>query len=68
MGSLLPFCRTHSARGTPDQEPWSFGEKTEKIAQKYIKLRYQLMPYLYTWMRHACLTGMINDEFSLIFH
>lgn len=45
---LLPFCRTHTAEGTPDQEPWSFGTDVENIARKHINLRYQLLPYIYS--------------------
>ena len=31
-----------------DQEPWSFGEEYTKIIKKFIELRYQLLPYIYT--------------------
>ncbi len=45
---LFPFCRTHTAQDTPDQEPWSFGPQVEAIARQYISLRYKLLPYLYS--------------------
>lgn len=48
VGSMLPFCRTHTAQGTDDQEPWSFGTEVEAIARQYIGLRYQLLPYIYS--------------------
>ena len=51
MAAFHPFCRTHSAGndvGAEPQEPWSFGSKYEFIARKYIQLRYQLLPYIYT--------------------
>ncbi|MGC8637683.1 MAG: TIM-barrel domain-containing protein [Athalassotoga sp.] len=48
MGAFFPFFRNHSAIGTARQEPWSFGEKIEEIAKKYIRLRYELFPYIYT--------------------
>lgn len=51
LGSLLPFCRVHSAINTPNQEPWSFGEEAERISRKFLELRYQLLPYIYTWTR-----------------
>ncbi|MFV9568732.1 glycoside hydrolase family 31 protein [Thermoanaerobacter mathranii] len=44
---FTPFLRVHSAIGTKDQEPWSFGKKAEDISRKYIKMRYELLPYLY---------------------
>jgi len=31
-----------------DQEPWSFGKKTEAISKAAVELRYQLMPLMYT--------------------
>lgn len=45
-----PFMRTHSASNETDfnQEPWSFGAKYEHIARKFIRLRYHLLPYIYT--------------------
>ncbi len=48
LGAVLPYYRNHSAIGTVNQEPWSFGEKLERINRKYIRLRYRLLPYLYT--------------------
>ncbi|EFC50504.1 glycoside hydrolase [Naegleria gruberi] len=49
FGSIFyPYCRSHTDKFTIQQEPWSFGEQVEAISKKFIKLRYQLMPYLYT--------------------
>ncbi|KAG2385915.1 hypothetical protein C9374_003064 [Naegleria lovaniensis] len=49
FGSVFyPYCRTHTDKFTIQQEPWSFGEEVEAISKKFIRLRYQLMPYLYT--------------------
>ncbi len=47
-GILYPFCRGHSAAGTSPHEPWAFGERVERIARAYLRLRYRLLPYLYT--------------------
>jgi alpha-glucosidase len=58
LGIFYPFVRNHSAKGTTPQEPWAFGEETEKIIKKYIELRYQLIPYLYTLTWEAILTGI----------
>lgn len=43
-----PFCRTHSSGDHGDQEPWAFGENITDIVRKFIEIRYQLLPYLYT--------------------
>ncbi|MES2656143.1 MAG: glycoside hydrolase family 31 protein [Bacteroidota bacterium] len=50
LAAFHPFFRTHSAGNETkiDQEPWSFGSKYEYIIKKFIHLRYQLLPYMYT--------------------
>lgn len=47
LGAFTPLFRTHTHYGSPDQEPWSYGEEYEAINKKIIQLRYQLMPYIY---------------------
>ncbi len=48
-GLLYPFMRTHySHEEMEKQEPWSFGTEVEDICRRYLKLRYQLMPTLYS--------------------
>lgn len=58
MGAFFPFFRNHSALGTHRQEPWSFGPETEAIVTRYIRLRYTLMPYLYSVFRESATTGL----------
>jgi len=48
LGVFHPFCRTHSSGDHGDQEPWSFGDEVVNITRKFVELRYQLLPYLYT--------------------
>ena len=48
FGVFHPFCRTHSSGDHGEQEPWSFGEEVIDITRKFVNLRYQLLPYLYT--------------------
>ena len=48
LGVFHPFCRVHSSGDHGDQEPWSFDSEVTKIVRKFIELRYQLLPYLYT--------------------
>ena len=58
VGAFFPFSRAHSAKGTDDQEPWSFGRETETAARIALQRRYRLMPYLYTTFRQAHLSGL----------
>jgi len=41
-----------------DAEPWSFGEEVEAIARNYLKLRYRLLPYLYSTFRDSSQGGL----------
>jgi alpha-glucosidase len=52
--ALLPFFRTHSAIDVPRREPWSFGEEYARANRATIRLRYRLLPVLYTaFHQHA---------------
>ncbi len=44
--TFLPIFRTHGSRNA--NEVWSYGKQAEPILSKYLKLRYQLMPYIYS--------------------
>lgn len=48
LGIFHPFCRVHSSGDHGDQEPWSFDSDITDIVRKFIELRYELLPYLYT--------------------
>jgi len=48
LGVFHPMMRVHSSGDHGEQEPWSFSDETTDIARKFIELRYQLLPYLYT--------------------
>ncbi|MBG6063092.1 alpha-glucosidase [Flavobacterium sp. CG_9.1] len=48
LGVFHPFCRTHSSGDHGDQEPWAFDDEVINITRKFVNLRYQLLPYLYT--------------------
>ncbi|WP_394749724.1 glycoside hydrolase family 31 protein [Spongiimicrobium salis] len=48
LGVFHPFCRVHSSGDHGDQEPWSFDNEVTDIVRKFIEIRYQLLPYLYT--------------------
>jgi alpha-glucosidase len=55
---LAPFCRNHKVIDGYDQEPWRFGKYYEDIIRRYLKLRYQLLPFLYTTLEEAHRTGV----------
>ncbi|MCI8624480.1 MAG: glycoside hydrolase family 31 protein [Provencibacterium sp.] len=54
-GVFCPLFRTHGTR--PDNEPWSFGEEAEETIVSYIRLRYRLMPYIYSCARAVTESG-----------
>ncbi|MGO9272589.1 MAG: glycoside hydrolase family 31 protein [Terriglobia bacterium] len=56
-GVLTPFCWTHSG-GPGNLEPWAFGNRLEEINRNSIKLRYHLLPYIYTAFWEAAETGV----------
>jgi alpha-glucosidase len=58
LGVFYPFFRVHSAVNTSRQEPWSFGSRYEKIIVDYIRLRYKLLPYIYSIFKEAVDNGI----------
>nr|WP_246206036.1 glycoside hydrolase family 31 protein [Fulvivirga aurantia] len=48
LATFHPFFRTHSSGDHGDKEPWQFEDKYLSIVRRFIELRYELMPYLYT--------------------
>jgi alpha-glucosidase len=58
VGAFNPIYRDHTAKGTADQEPWVHGPEHEMIRRRYIELRYQLLPYIYTGMEELTRTGL----------
>lgn len=66
LGAFAPFFRGHTMINTRASEPWSYGEKVEEISRNYMKLRYRLMPYLYSLFFDAAKTGMpINRSLAI---
>ncbi len=53
-GLLAPLSRAHGS----DNEPWSFGKRAQVIIKKFIKLRYRLLPYIYSYAHYAARTGI----------
>jgi len=57
MAVFLPFCRTHSVVGAPPREPWRFRPPTRAVVAAWIRMRYRLLPYLYTLAHQATVDG-----------
>jgi len=55
LGLLSPLARCH---GTTPREPWEYGEEALRIFRKYTRLRYRLIPYLYSYAYQASRTGL----------
>ena len=45
-GTFLPLMRVHGYMS--DTEPWNYGPEAQRIITDYIRLRYTLMPYIYS--------------------
>jgi alpha-glucosidase len=58
LGAFNPIYRDHAAKGTADHEPWASGPEQEAIRRRYIELRYQLLPYIYTGIEDMTRTGL----------
>jgi alpha-glucosidase/alpha-D-xyloside xylohydrolase len=54
-GAFHPVMRAHGER--EHNEVWSYGKQAEPILAKYLKLRYQLLPYTYSAAYHSYKTG-----------
>ena len=54
-GAFQPNFRSHGSRN--HNEVWSYGKQAEPILEKYLRLRYQLMPYIYSLGYSAHQTG-----------
>jgi alpha-D-xyloside xylohydrolase len=52
FGTFCPILRVHGTRAPDTNELWSYGPEAQQILAKFDKLRYSLMPYIYStaWM------------------
>lgn len=48
LGALQPFFRAHAHLDAKRREPWLFGEPYTSLMRDAIRMRYRLLPYLYT--------------------
>ena len=54
-GAFQPVMRAHGER--QHNEVWAYGKQAEPILAKYLRLRYQLMPYTYSLAYRSYETG-----------
>jgi alpha-glucosidase/alpha-D-xyloside xylohydrolase len=54
-GAFQPVMRAHGER--EHNEVWSYGKQAEAILSKYLRLRYQLLPYTYSLGYRSYETG-----------
>ena len=55
FGLFSPHSRCH---GQTPREPWKFGKKALRIFRFYVKLRYRLLPYIYSCAHISSQTGL----------
>jgi len=54
-GAFQPVMRAHGERN--NNEVWAYGKQAEAILSKYLRLRYQLLPYTYSLAYQSYQTG-----------
>jgi len=54
FGLLSSHARFHGVRG---REPWYYGEKAVEVVRGFAKLRYRLLPYIYSLAEEAAENG-----------
>jgi alpha-D-xyloside xylohydrolase len=47
-GTFCPIFRVHGTRTTDQNELWSYGPEAQKILASFDRLRYRLLPYIYS--------------------
>ncbi|XP_045686064.1 maltase-glucoamylase, intestinal-like isoform X2 [Phyllostomus hastatus] len=57
LGAFYPFSRNHNAIGHKEQDPGVFGEEFAAISRSALRIRYSLLPYLYTLFYHSHVSG-----------
>ncbi|MDR3792818.1 MAG: glycoside hydrolase family 31 protein [Terracidiphilus sp.] len=57
FSAFVPIFRVHGNNGEKRQ-PWVYGPVAEAAATKAIRLRYELMPYIYSYERAASEAGI----------
>ena len=58
FGALSPVFRFHSAPDAGSRLPWDYGERIERNATRWLRIRHSLLPHLYTAARQHHDTGV----------
>jgi len=58
IATFAPLFRAHSMINSNDAEPWAFGEEVEEISRNYMKLRYKMLPLIYSSFYKSSQTGL----------
>ncbi|MHB1876831.1 MAG: TIM-barrel domain-containing protein [Streptosporangiaceae bacterium] len=58
LGTFQPIMREHSNAGQNARLPWSYDAATRVVGDKFMQLREELVPYLYTLSQQATATGL----------
>jgi len=67
FGTFNPILRVHGTRSTNQNELWSYGADAQKILTSYDRLRYRMLPYIYSlaWMTtsqaYTPMRGLVMD-------
>ncbi|NWI95931.1 LYAG glucosidase, partial [Pitta sordida] len=57
LGAFYPFMRNHNDHGTRPQEPFAFSRAAQAAMRNALRLRYSLLPFLYTLFHRAHTAG-----------
>jgi len=55
FGVFSPIMRLHSSSSHfTGKEPWSYGDEERAVISRFLRLRHQMIPYLYTMNARCC--------------
>ena len=57
LGAFYPFSRNHNELNANSQEPYALGDTVLEASQNALRMRYQLLPYLYSLFYKTHLHG-----------
>jgi alpha-glucosidase (family GH31 glycosyl hydrolase) len=66
LGAFSPINRLHSTSSPfGSKEPWRFGPEAQRVMTRFLRLRHQLVPYLYSamWGSHTDGVGVVRPMY-----